>query len=480
MSSAIEQIDLLSVGIDIGSSTSHLVFSNLVLQKSERSMSKRYEVVDRQILYEGRIINTPLIDRTTIDVKALSVFFKEEYERAGFKPENIQTGAVIITGETAKKENAREILEAISEDAGKFVSATAGPNFESLIAALGSGMTARSRDLEKTILTVDIGGGTSNLAISRNGEIISTSCISVGGRLLGIDNHNVIWRIDEPALKVLEALGIKKNIGDKITDAELDAIALQFAQSLIEIMSGPAKSELTKQLMMTPDMIFPEQIDEISFSGGVSEFIYNSTISEKFDDMGHILAQKILSLVSQLKGQMIEPSNKIRATVIGAGAYSLSISGSTCFLDPELDFPIKNVPVIRVDADRNQLSIEHMQEMVSRAFERFDIVEGNELAALYFKDPVRASYDKLKLFAMSIESSLINSIKNRIPIILIFERDIANSVGNIIRRETSIKDNLLTLDELTLQDGDWIDVGSPLINGQVFPVTVKSLVFNRN
>jgi ethanolamine utilization protein EutA len=197
-----------------------------------------------------------------------------------------------------------------------------------------------------------------------------------------------------------------------------------------------------------------------------------------YDDIGQILADQINALTPGLTAAVVEPANKIRATVIGAGAYSLSISGSSCFMDDQIAFPIRNIPVIRVDVDRSKLSLEHIISQIKVSFQRFDLEEGEDVVALYFKDPVMASYPQLELFAKSIEAALADSIENRIPIILIFETDIACSVGNVIRRETDLKTNLLTLDELNLKEGDWVDIGEPLVAGQVFPVTVKSLVFH--
>ncbi|MHA2171652.1 MAG: ethanolamine ammonia-lyase reactivating factor EutA, partial [Candidatus Kariarchaeaceae archaeon] len=295
MVSEIDQIDLLSVGVDVGSSTSHLVFSNLILRKDVRSTIKRFVVVERHIIYEGRIIETPLIDKQTINIKSLTDFFKEEYNRAGIQPDQVDTGAVIVTGETAKKENAHEIVSILSKDAGKFVAATAGPNFESLIAALGSGSTKRSEDFQKVILSADIGGGTSNIAISSNGDVISTACVSVGGRLLAVDGDNRIWRIDEPARIVMQGLDMDYRVGDKISIEDIRKIAEKFAEVLIEVISGPTQSDLTKKLMMTASLDFSQTIDEIAFSGGVSEFIYGET--RKFDDIGHILAEEIKRLV---------------------------------------------------------------------------------------------------------------------------------------------------------------------------------------
>ncbi len=478
MNMEINKLDILSVGVDVGSSTSHLAFSKLVLKKDEHSATRRFNIEERNIVYEGRIINTPLLDDNTIDIDRLADFFKEEYQRAGIDPEDIQTGAVIITGESARKQNAKQIAEALSNDAGKFVAATAGPNFESLIAAMGSGAAARSKDDNKTILSCDIGGGTSNIAVSKNGEILSTSCISVGGRVLGVSSEGKIWRIDEPALKVMQHLGLNYKIGDQISKDDIESIASTLAEILFEVITGPANSALARQLMLTDDLTFPSRIDEYSFSGGIAELMYAGL--DNFNDIGQILADQINLLTPKLRSAVIEPTNKIRATVIGAGAYSLSISGSSGFMDDKIAFPIRNVPVIRVDVDRSKLSVEHIISQIKVSFQRFDLDEGDDIIALYFKDPVMASYPQLELFARSIEGALTNSIQNKIPIILIFDTDIACSVGSVIRRETDLKTNLLSLDELNLKEGDWIDIGEPLVAGQVFPVTVKSLVFNNN
>ena len=472
----INELEILSVGVDVGSSTSHLVFSNLVLKRDQRSVTRRFNIQERNIIYEGRIIHTPLLDDNTIDIVRLTDFFKEEYRRADIDPADIQTGAVIVTGESARKQNARQIAEALSNDAGRFVAATAGPNFESLIAAMGSGAATRSKDDNKTILSCDIGGGTSNIAISRNGEILSTSCLSVGGRLLGVDSEGKIWRIDEPAAKVMENLGLKHEIGDVISKVDIDGIAEKFAEILFEVMTGPATSSLARRLMLTADLNFASPIDEYSFSGGVAELMYGGL--NNFDDIGHILADKIKLLTPKLSAPVIELPNKIRATVIGAGAYSLSISGCSGFRDDEISFPIRNIPVMRVDVDQSKLSTEHIITQINASFQRFDLSEGDEVIALYFKNPVRVSYPQLELFAKSIEKALTNTIQSKLPVILIFETDIACSVGNVIRRETRLKTNLLSLDELMLKEGDWVDIGEPLVDGQVFPVTVKSLVFH--
>jgi ethanolamine utilization protein EutA len=480
----VEYLKVLSVGIDIGSSTSHLIFSRLTLKRETSlfNITRRFNLVDREIIYESSIIFTPLIDRYSIDVEAVIEFCKEEYKKAGITSEMVETGVVLVTGETAKKQNAAEIVNRLSSESGKFVSAAAGPNLESLLSAMGSGIVDQSLLGQKTVLHVDIGGGTSNLAIASKGQVLSTSCINVGGRLLGIDQDFKIWRIDPPTQFLMNELGMKYQIDDIITKEDARTIAHEYAIVLVEVMQGPATSPIAKELMMTEDLDYSLPIDAYSFSGGIAELFYGS--DEEFDDIGVILAEEIKVLVEEKGLSIEEPENKIRATVIGAGAFSLSVSGSTTFFDENIELPVDNVPVLPVSLGNNEFTPEKLVESIQRAFTTFDINEGEDIVALYFKDRVISRVyigdEWLPPFAKSIERALPKSVSEKKPIILIFGYDVAKRLGLTIRDETSIKSNILVLDELQLEAGDWIDIGAPLKSTQSFPVTIKSLVFNEN
>ena len=369
----------------------------------------------------------------------------------------VETGAVIVTGETAKKRNAEEIVKRLSSESGKFVSAAAGPNYESILGAMGSGVVALSSETSRTILHVDIGGGTSNLAVASNGNVFATSCINVGGRLLGIDSEFKIWRIDEPTNFVMKELSMDYKLGDIIPEDDVRVIACEYAKALVEVMRGPAKSRIAKELMMTQDIDLPQKIDEYSFSGGVAEIYYGS--EETYDDIGMFLAEEIRTLVDELGLSIIEPEYLIRATVIGAGAFTLSVSGSTCYFDKSIEFPISNIPVIPVNVTKENYSPEIVNKEINRAFTKFDMKEGRDLVALYFKDSLYRSYTWLQEFVQAIENALPESVSTKKMIILLFESDIGKMVGLTIRRETSIQHNLICLDELFLEEGDWIDIG---------------------
>ncbi len=475
-----EYLNVLSVGIDVGSSTSHLVFSGLTLRREQSfmNMSNRFHLINRKLIYEGNIIDTPLIDRFTIDIDTVVKFFEEEYKKAGITAKMVDTGAVIVTGETAKKQNAEEIVKRLSSSTGKFVSAAAGPNFESLLGAMGSGIVDQTLKEGNTIMNIDVGGGTSNIAIASKGQVTSTSCINVGGRLLGIDKNLKIWRIDEPTEFIMKNLNLNYQIGDTIPENEARAIAKEYAKALIEVMRGPAKSKVAKELMMTSDLDFNIPVDGYSFSGGVAEMIYGE--KKTFDDIGLYLAEEIQSLIKKHNLTIFEPENKIRATVIGAGSFSLSVSGSTCYFDKSILFPLENIPVINVNIRKENYSPEKLKEEINNAFKRFDMKEGEDLVALYFKDPIYRNNFYLSDFAQTIEEALPNSVSDNKMVILIFDQDMGGSLGIALRRDTALQTNLICMDELELEEGDWIDIGAPLYSGQAFPVTVKSLVFNKS
>ncbi len=473
----VEYRKLLSVGIDVGSSTSHLIFSRITLKREQSffNPSNRFIPINREIIYEGRIIFTPLSNYNTIDVESVVKFIQEEYKNANITTDMIDTGAVIVTGEAARKQNAAEIVNLISSETGKFVSATAGPNFEAVLGAMGSGIVKYSQTTQRTIMNVDVGGGSCKLSIISKGYIHSTAAIRVGGRLLGIDKNFRIWRIDEPTYILMRELNMNYQLEDVISEKEVRILANKYAEVLLEVMRGPAKSKIAKKLILTDNLDFNIPVDEYSFSGGVAELIYGST--KEYDDIGKYLAQEILNLMNSLNLPIVEPNNKIRATVIGAGAYSLSISGSTCFVDNNIKLPIFNVPVIPVNVTYENFSAKKVEEEVKRGLKKFDFEEGKDLIALYFIRPILSSSERLLVFAKALEKALSNSVENKKMIVLLFGMDIAKILATTIRRETSIKNNLICLDELILKAGDWVDIGNPLHNGEAYPVTIKSLIF---
>lgn len=471
-----------SVGIDVGTSTSHLIFSELVLKKDPSSRTEKFHVAERNIQYRGNIFFTPLTEENEINLKELTQILLKEYEKAGKSTSEIDTGAIIITGESAKKENAEQIIEILARETGKFVAASAGPNFESIISAYGSGAVKYSKDHSCKVIHSDVGGGTSNIAVIDEGKITATACINVGGRLIVFNDKDEIIRLEPAGRITLTHCKLDLGMGDIVTLSQKDQIAHELTSALLEVITGQEMSSFTKRLMMTSPLPTESVDGKIfwSFSGGVAEYIYKKN-TQSFNDLGIQLGNQIRSRIEKkYKQNWIEVPEKIRATVIGASEYTLQVSGSTTFMSPETKetfFPIRNLPIVTPIIQREMLSEEYVTTQISTALQRLDLLEGKEAIALAFHDPVRTVYEKLTTFSKGVVKALPKTITNNQPIILIFDTDIGNSVGNVLHRETGVENNILSIDEISLKEGDFIDIGRPIVNNRVFPVVVKSLIF---
>lgn len=468
-------LTLLSAGIDIGTTTSHLIFSRLTLEKVYTPRGVKFEVTNRKIIYKSDIIFTPLIDGSQIDYIQLAKFLKQEYQNAGVSVDSVDTGAVIITGESAKKENAEELVKALAHKAGNFVCAAAGPNFESVISAMGSGAVEYSKQAQKVVMNIDIGGGTANIAIIDKGEISETACINVGGRLLAFDDENRIVRIEQPIKNLEELIGIKFEYGITIEDNIKKQIADLLTESLFEVILQKPLSNLARRLLMTPPISFDKKIDAFVFSGGVAEYIYNNT-NEDFKDLGKYLGEAIKKRISEERIVIHRPKETIRATVIGAGQYTLQVSGVTTHISDIELLPLYNIPVIVPKLDLKQLDEQSISKAILKSLAQFDIKEGSEIFALSFKGAIGGSYASLTTFAKGVTAALPETVKNELPVIMLFDQDIANSVGNVMKRETEAK-YIISIDEINVNEGDFIDIDKPRAGGEVVPVIVKTLVF---
>ena len=493
------KITLTSIGIDIGTTTSHFVLSKLILRKRLSNGRLKYEVAEREILHEGPIIFTPLLNEGEVDIPKLVQFFNEELEKVEYTSDMIETGAVVITGESAKKENAERVVHELSQEIGKFVCAAAGPDFESFIAAFGAGVVQKSEELEVTVVHCDTGGGTSNTSLIKDGVILQTSCTNVGARLLILDEETKeIKKIEPPMKKVLRSLDMTKKVGDELNQDEVEKIVAELQRVLFLHLQGrDADDELAMKLLMTEPLKMDVNFkpDYYSFSGGVSEYIYQKVgVKKDTNDLGLPLGKKIRESSREQEKTLLEPEHMIRATVIGAGQYSLQVSGSTTSVDSKI-LPLYNIQVIqpisfmrgsdhaKVENEGKAANELHKSSILD-SFARFGLKPGKETVALYFSQIPGGSYDRILDFVKVVTETIypteedLKSLEN-IPLILIFRDDVARSVGNIIKRETELHKNVIAIDELDLQEGDFIDIGQPKVKGNLVPVVIKSLVFQK-
>ncbi|HEY7716461.1 MAG TPA: ethanolamine ammonia-lyase reactivating factor EutA [Candidatus Binatia bacterium] len=478
-----ERITLNSVGIDIGSSTSHLIFSRLTLRRQGVALSSRFVVINREIIHESPILLTPYVDKTTIDTNQLAEFIHESYRKANLTPEDIDTGAIIVTGEAAKKKNAEAIAALFSAEAGKFVCATAGHNLEAILASYGSGavhMTYHEGG-DFTVMNVDVGGGTSKIAIVQGGKVIDTCAVEVGARLIAMDESGKINRLEDTALKIAKIAGIADlALGGTMTEEQKDKFSQVLCDALFEVLERRPLAPEVESLLLTPNIEFSDPIHAIMFSGGVSEFIYGYE-KRNLGDLGVQLGKKVRARVNRLGGGNIplRPAEvRIRATVIGASQYTVQVSGNTIYLShPDL-LPLRNLQVVTPQFEQTEsISAAEITGAVERALERFDATDVERTVALAIRWELGPSYHLIRTLAEGLVGAMKGHIDNGQPLVLVFDADIAKLMGNIIERELIPGAGIISIDGIDLKDFDFIDIGQELPDAKAVPVVIKSLIF---
>jgi ethanolamine utilization protein EutA len=469
-----DEIVVLSVGVDIGSSTSHLVFSRIVLER----LDSRYVVTTRETFYESDILLTPYSAEETIDADALGAFIEKQYQDAKVDPDEIDTGALILTGVAVRRRNARKIGELFARQAGKMVAVSAGDNLETVMAAYGSGAVARSIRDKTTVMNVDVGGGTSKISIAREGKVVDLTAIDVGARLVCLDSTGLITRIEEAGRRFATELGIKLEIGGALAPADARALTTRMTDALFDAMAGGSPSAAGAGLLRLDPLTHGGAIDQITFSGGVSEYVYGRE-AQMFGDLGALLAQDIRARVDGT-GPKLEPSTEgIRATVIGASQYTTQVSGSTIYVSPLEALPLRNVPVIapNLSLEAEVIDTAAVAGAVKGALKRLDLGDGDTPVAVFVPWRGSATFQRLDAFCHGVVAGLAEVLAKGHPLVLVGDGDVGGLLGIHLREEMRITNAILSVDGLELKDFDYIDIGSMLPTSGAVPVVIKSLIF---
>jgi ethanolamine utilization protein EutA len=469
-----DEVCLLSVGIDIGSSTSHLVFSRIVMER----LDSRYVVTERETFYGSDILLTPYAAGEQIDAQALGAFFRKEYADAKVEPEEIDTGALILTGVAVRRTNARAIGELFAAEAGKLVAVSAGDSMETVMAAYGSGAVARSIRDQCTVMNVDVGGGTSKIAVCRDGKVVDLAALDVGARLICLEGDGKIIRIEDAGRRYGAELGIALKVGGMLTLDQGRALAALMADKLFEAMRGGTPALQGVSLLRTESLAAAPQVGQLQFSGGVSEFIYGKE-SQKFGDLGPLLATAICERVDAFCPRLEPSLEGIRATVVGASQYTIQLSGSTIYVSPLEAVPLRNVPVIAPGLPLDQDAID--PAMVARAIQamlkRLDLADGEQPVAVFVPWRGSATFQRLESFCRGLVDGLDAVLKRGHPLVIAGDGDVGGLLGVHLREEMKIASSIVSIDGLELKEFDYIDIGTMLESSGAVPVVIKSLVF---
>ena len=473
---------ILSVGIDVGTSTTQVVFSKLQMDNAGGYFSvPRVAIVDKEVVYKSEVYMTPLKTDVLIDTEALRDIVAAEFRKAGYRPEDTDSGAVIITGESARKENSDAVLKSLSDFAGDFVVSAAGPDMESLIAGKGSGAWQYSMDHHCRVANLDIGGGTTNVVLFEDGETLARGCLDIGGRLICMNPQGIITKVSPAAAVMAQAAGVSVSVGDRCDELKLTAVTRQMAAALNAYLGvGTKDIDAILRQIKTPgssDFPVPEKVQAVFFSGGVADLIYHESADTwVYGDIGVLLGRAIRESRLFTDFQKMEPGETIRATVVGAGTYTTTISGSTITYSDDI-FPLKNIPVIKLDEELQEACFAGETEPVIR---RIQWALGQNDAERFIlampgkRDP---GYTEMKRAAASIRQIMDRVQPPGEPILLVIESDIAKAMGQMIRQQPDLKRQVVAIDSIHVEDGEYVDMGKPMMNGMVIPVVVKTLIF---
>lgn len=477
--------EMLSVGIDVGTTTSQMVVSRLQVSNQARlGLVPRLDIDARTVLYQSDPHLTPLRQPDEVDVDRLVRLIRAEYQAAGVAPSEVETGAVIITGETARTKNAEEILQGLGDLAGDFVVTVAGPNLESQIAGRGSGAAAWSAKNYATVVNVDIGGGSSNAAVFRSGQHIASSASMVGGRQATLDpSSGRLLNLSHSGSLINERLGLGLRVGSVPSLDALRAFTDAMADIVVDLCLG-VEGELTHECALSSSLSLDEHPLAFFISGGVGLLYYQapsaSTLSEvaAFGDVGPLLAQSLRENERWRKLRVEEPSQTLRATVLGAASQQVSLSGSTIWAE-SAHLPLRNVPVIEPRLESvvpGLLDVEAISSALSDAVERWDrgTHEGDFALSLTLSQAL--NFERLRALADGFGVFSRRYLSNGRPLVLIIDRDYAQVLGQTIKQDNP-ELAVIVIDQVELGEGDFIDIGEPMFDGRVVPVSVKTLVF---
>jgi ethanolamine utilization protein EutA len=478
-----DHVTLTSVGIDIGSAGTQVIFSRIGLQRFGEDLTSRYVVVARETLYQSPVGLTPYRSEELIDAAALGAIIDAAYAGAGVSPADIDTGAVILTGEALRRENAQAIADLLSRQGGDFVCAAAGHHMEAMLAGYGSGAARASHDRHQRILNIDIGGGTTKLAVLDHGRVVATAAIHVGGRLQVVDREDRIARLDPAGREHAARAGFAWRLGDTVSPQALDRVADSMADALVAaIVTRPLPPE-SASLYLTDPIADLAGIAGVMFSGGVAEFVYGRE-QRDFGDMGRRLGRAMRRRIDAgaLPWPLLPAGECIRATALGASEYSVQLSGNTSYIsNPGALLPRRNLQVLQpAFACHDVIEPEALAAAIARHFAAFDLTEGEGEVALALRWRGAPSHARLSAFAQGIRRGLARTVAAAKPLYIMLDGDVAQTLGAILREELDVAGEILVIDGVTLWDFDYIDLGRIRLPSRTVPVTIKSLVFSQD
>lgn len=459
-----EQVKM--IGMDFGSTTSSAMVA--VAGVGLNSITGRMAFSDPEVIYRSQVEFTPFkgdeIDAEAI-AKLLDIWLEQD--------QNLFSGGVIITGLAALRNNASHIAKLVKERIGEAVIATVDdPNLESWLAFMGCSTLLSRHFKDRTLINLDIGGGTTNPAAGISGHVKTTGCFYIGARHFQFEPGTYrLIKVSDYGRSILNQLEIEFALGEELDSATINKILDIYVDALKAIANGQQdyfSNSLGERLCQTPFTLPPNnQAPLITFSGGVGELIYQITAGEPvpsttyYGDLGVDLALRLISddfFSSHI--EHLRPENMGRATVYGLTLHNTEISGSTLFIPDQTALPLNDVPIVA------RLSMTCDREEILNAISVVGARSGKACIQMVSatsqenESPIPATLQQIKALGLKIGEAL-NTLTSDLPLVILVPGNFGKALGNYATDWGKSMHNLMIIDEIPDRNAQFVNVGSP-------------------
>jgi len=328
------------------------------------------------------------------------------------------------------------------------------------------------------VMNIDIGGGTTKIAVCENGELVDLTAVDIGARIVALDAQGRLVRLEEAGRKFAEEVGIALQLGQPVAHEDLERMVERMADRIFEVASSSSPDAISQSLLRLEPLRESKLPDVLTFSGGVSEYVYGRE-AQAYGDLGPLLAAAVRRKANEWGPRLEVPDQGIRATVIGASQYTVQVSGSTIYVEPANILPVRNVPVIapQLDLAADELSGVDIADSIRRALRRLDLHEGHQAVAVCYRWQGSATFHRLDAFCRAVAEGMATVLAQGHPLLLVGEADCGGLIGIHCHEELHLTSPVLSIDGITLKELDFIDIGAMLETSGAVPVVIKSLVF---
>ena len=452
------------LGLDFGSTTSSAMMASARISVS--SPTGRMEFGSPTELYRSEPVFTPF-DQEDLDIERLEELIDGWLAESGLSVDDVFAGGAITTGLAAQGGNAAELTALVERKIGEAVIATADdPALESWLAFMGSAGSLSRGLPDRSVLNLDIGGGTTNPALGIGGNVSATGCHFVGARHFRFEPGGLcLTGLSSFARAILDHLRIERGVGDELTDSELESILDFYTDALEALVAGDRTffADGLGQLHEQLPFLLPKGVagPVVVFSGGVGELVYTLAAGDpppgttEFGDLGGELAQRILSSeVLSADVRRLVPENGGRATVFGITLHNTEVSGATLFLQNPDALPLRDLPVVaHLPADADESAFREALTLAQRSVRGACLQVSNQRSS-------RLSLEEVRRLGKTLAVAFADYPPSEgVPIVLLLTENVGKTVGSYAVDWGHSPLDLIVIDEIPVREADFVNIG---------------------